>query len=163
MPFTSSQQARIDAAQQRNDAAKAQWLKWVSYWNVMFVNMACYKDTKHPVEAAATWFTPNDSSCSSGKGCTSDDKQNCKANIKDILNNIGSLRNAYIEFNAAQKNYDKVFAEVTEEAKNDPAFITQQNQIAANANAQKLKWVFGIVVVVVISFGVYAYFKWFRK
>lgn len=163
MPYSSTQQAKLDVAQKRNDAAKTNWEGAKKFWQQHFIDLKCYSDTKWDAVAAATWFTPNDSSCTVKGSCTSSDKATCKSEIALVRDNIASLRTTYTELGAAQANYDKVFAEVTAEAQNDPAFITAQNQIAASAQANKLKWVFGIVVVVVISFGIYAYFKWFRK
>ncbi len=167
MAFTSEQQKKIDNAQARNDAAKTKWAAAIEFWNTHFVNLKCYKDVKYDALAGATWFTPTDVSCNSGSGCTSGDKTVCKAEIDLIRNNIGTFRNDYAEFTAAQANYDKVFDEVTAEVANDPAFILEQkkneNQAKANAKANELKWIFGIVTVLVIAVGAFVYYKWFRN
>lgn len=163
MPLSKPLQDKLDAAQQRNDAAKKDWQSAVDFWNTHFVNLKCYKDKKYDVVAAATWFTPNDSSCSEGTGCTHSDKVNCKSEIALVRNHIGSIRNSYTELDAAQKNYDAVFSEVTNEAKNDPAFILQQNQIEANASANRLKWIFWIAVVVIVALAAFVWFKWIKK
>lgn len=163
MPFTSTQQAKLDAAQARNDAAKKGWQAATEFWNTHFVGLACYKDVKYDVVAAATWFTPNDSSCSQGTDCSHKDKVNCKAEIELVRNNMGMIKAAYIEFGAAQANYDKVFGEVTAEAAADPQLQLEQAEIEANAGANKLKWIFWISVVVVVAIAAFVYFKWIRK
>lgn len=163
MPYTSAQQSKLDAAQKRNDAAKNAWATQVEFWNKNFVSIPCYTDTKYDAVAAATWFTPNDSSCSQGKGCTHKQKVDCKDAINTVLNNIKYIRSAYTELGNAQKNYDTVFAEVTAEVQNDPDFISHQNEIIANAAANKLKWIFWISVVVVVAIAAFVYFKWFKK
>lgn len=163
MPFNSTQQAKLDAAQARNDAAKKGWQGATDFWNLHFSGLKCYTDTKYDVVAGATWFTPNDSSCSQGKDCTHQDKVNCKAEIKLVRDNLGNIRAAYAEFLAAQANYDKVFAEVTAEAANDPQLQLEQAEIAANASATRFKWIFWIAVVVIVGIAAFVYFKWIRK
>lgn len=162
MAFTAEQQGRIDAAQQKLDAAKLNYDAGVKAYNLIAADIApCYKDPVPSSGDASTWFNAFSKGPCVGKGSCS--VSDCKSNV-DIANNIiPNLKGAYNILLAAQANYDKVFAEVTAEAQADPAFILQQNQIASNAEANKLKWAFAIVVVVVVSFGIYAYFKWFRK
>lgn len=164
MAYTQEQQARINAANSRNDLAKQEWAKAVAFWNQHFVNIKCYTDVKYPAEAGATWFTPTDSKCSQGgNGCTTDDKRFCKAEIALIRSNIGSIRNAYTELNAAQVNYDRVVAEIDEEIASDPTIIIEKEKINAAASQTGKRYIFYGIVVVVIAFLVFAYFKWFRK
>lgn len=166
MAFTAAQQAKIDAAVKRNDIAKENWKNAVDWWNTHFVNLACYKDTKYDALAAATWFTPNDSSCTGfggGMNCTNSQKQTCKSEIALVISKIGNIRADYTEYIAAQANYDKVFGEVSAEVKADPTLIAQLAGISAGALANKQKWIFAGIVIVVVGFLIFAYFKWFRK
>lgn len=164
MAYTAEQEARISAANSRNDLAKQEWAKAVAFWNQHFVNLKCYFDTKYPAEAGATWFTPNDSSCNQGReGCKNSDKDFCKVEIALIRSNIGSIRNAYIEKNAAQTNYDRVVAEIDAEIASDPEIILEKEKINAEASQTGKRYIFYGIVVVVIAFLVFAYFKWFRK
>lgn len=164
MPFTSQQQLKLDAAQKRNDAAKDAWKSATEFWNFNFIGLKCYTDVKYDVVAAATWFTPTDQSCSTkGSECKTSDKQDCKNAIQFIRDNMDMIRNAYAEFIAAQANYDKVFNEVTAEAAADPQLQLEQAEIVANAAANRLKWIFGISVVVVIGIAAFVWFKWIKK
>lgn len=164
MAYTAEQQSRIDAAVARNNAAKNNW-KWATeFWNFHFINLKCYFGQKYAVEAGATWFTPNDSSCNKGKeGCRDADKQFCKNEIDLIRSNIGNIRNAYIEFNEAQKNYDEVIRQITGEIQGDPEIILEKEKINAEEAASGKRYIFYAIVVVVVAFLVFAYFKWFRK
>lgn len=163
MPFNSQLQAKLDAAQARNDAAKKGWQLATEFWNTHFVALTCYKAEHYDVHAAATWFTPNDGPCSQGADCSHQDKVACKAEIELVRNNIGMIRNAYTELQAAQANYDQVFAEVTAAANADPQHQLDQLEIEANAAANKLKQWFWIILLILAAAGTFIYFKWFRK
>lgn len=163
MPFTSAQQAKIDAAQQRNDKAKAAWQDWIQFWNTHFVNLSCYKDTKWDIYQAVSWFTPNDSSCTKEGSCSSDGKQLCKSEIAYVIQNIGNIRSAHTELLAAQANYNTVITQVDQEVNADPETKLNLAKAAAEAKAIRLKWVFAIVVVIIIAAAAFVWFKWFRK
>lgn len=159
MPYTVSQQARLDAAKNRLDAAIKQWDGAQNLWNTLFVGEPCYTDTKYDAIAAATWFTPNDSSCSTKGDCKTADKNRCKNNIAQVRNRIPEIKSAYTEYLAAKTNYDTVVAQVNKEVQNDPGFILEQQQIKAN-----MKTIIFIGVAVIIVAGlVFIYFKWIRK
>lgn len=164
MPFTSIQQEKLNAAQKRNDDAKKNWQSAVEFWNTHFVNIRCDKQEKHDAIQAATWFTPNDRKCYKGSdGCRDADKELCQSEMKLILSNIGTIRNSYAEFNAAQANYDRVFNEVTAEAAADPVIVLEQAEIEANAEANKYKQIFWIILLLIAAVATFIYFKWFRK
>lgn len=74
-----------------------------------------------------------------------------------------SLASAKLELDSAQQDLKDLLDTISGEVQGDPAFQNTQAQIAANAKANKLKWIFAIVVVVIIAGGIFAYFKWFRK
>jgi len=161
MALTTAQQAKLDAANIRNEEAKKQWAAWINFWNINFVNLQCYTDVKYDVYAAAQWFTPTDVSCKNvSGGCT---KEYCKSQVDLIRNNMGTLRNAYTEFNSAQANYDKVLSEIKSEVQSDPEIIKDLAEIEASAQAIRLKWIFGIVIVVILGIVIFVYFKWFKK
>lgn len=160
MPLISPQ---LEAAQKRNDDAKKNWQNEVQYWTDKFINLECYKDEKHDVFAAATWFTPTDTSCTSAGECTTSDKRNCQQQIELIRGRIGTLRGNYNEFLAAQANYDKVFVEVSAAAVADPEFILEAKKDEANAYANALKQWFWIILLLLAAAATFIYFKWFRK
>jgi len=164
MAYTASQQARLDAAKARLDNATAAWALAVDYWNTNFMSVKCYTDTKFDAVAAATWFTPNDSSCSQAKNCTVDDKRNCKDKIYFAsTRGVQQARTAYPELLAAQQNYDTVIAQVNSEVQHDPAFILQQQQIQATAQVStasaKQRYIFYAIAVVVIGVVIYLFRK----
>lgn len=168
MPFTSPQQAKLDAAQKQLDAAKAAHQGYVdSYSSWVNSIQGCYKDQIPNAAAAATWFNALDTGpcTSAGPSCTNSSIANCKAVIEKTLNpiTIPNLKSTYSQLQAAQGNYDKVLDEVAEEAAADPQLQLEHAEIIANAGAERLKQWFWIVLVIIGAIGTFVYFKWFRK
>lgn len=171
MPFTSLQQAKLDAAQQQLDAAKATYQGFVSSYNDYASGITpCFDKNKpwYDFTQATSWWQPDRSDCVGGitkkQGCNASDKNQCQSFV-DYLNTttIPGLRAAYSKQLAAQSNYDKVFNEVAAEAAADPQLQLDQAEIEANAEANKLKWIFWIAVVVVVAIAAFVWFKWIRK
>lgn len=162
MPFSSSQQLKLDAAQKKLDAAKAAYQSNVDAYNNSASLLApCYKDAVPDVNAASTWFNAfSKGPCMSKGSCKVSD---CKNTIDYLNSVIPPLKASYGQLNDAQQNYDKVFKEVTAEAAADPQLQLEQAAIEANASANKLKWIFWIAVVVVVAIASFVYFKWVRK
>jgi len=163
MPYTQSQ---LEAAEDRLSTAKENWQDSVSEWNE-FVNLLCYTDTKHAAEAAATWFTPTDSSCTqSGSSCSHADKKNCQDVIADIRATvIPTLRANYTELQAAQASYDTISKDV-EPIDPGGTGTGGTGTDGDNGNGVKKKsymWliIIGIIVLLVIG-GLIWYFR-FRK
>lgn len=167
MSYTKEQQSKIDTAQKILDAAKATYQGWVTSYNGWVASIQpCYKNTIPDSSAASTWFNHLDTGpCTSAGNCKQSDVANCKAVIDKTLNpiTIPTLKTTYTSLNAAQANYDKVLAAVIAESKNDPATVLQEHQIDAAATVSKYKWVFAIVVVIILVIGFFVYKKFFKK
>lgn len=163
MAFTPEQQARINAAQKRKDDSISVWKDWNNFWTVHFLNLSCYKDTKHSIENAVSWFTPTDASCTAQGSCKNDGKNFCKSEIGYVRNNIGNIKAAYAELQAAQANYDQVFREVSAEVLADPDTIKDLKEIEVSAQATRLRWIFAIIVVIILAAAAYIWWRWFRK
>ncbi len=155
--FSTSQKARLAAAQKTLDTAKAVYNGHVSGYNNYGAGITpCFhkKAKWYDASQAATWFNPSRKDCVGSspiktQGCSNSDKNQCQAFV-DTLNKtkIPALRAAKAVLNTQQANYNKVLAEVTAEVNADP-----QTQIdvaaaaaaaAAGAQADKLKWAFAI-------------------
>lgn len=166
MALTPAQEAKKAAANTRNENAKLAWQGWVNYWSKHFLNIPCYSDTnsKYAIENVISWgFMPTDDSCSSGGTCGSDGKKFCKDEIADVRENIGNIKSAYTELGLAHANYDQVLKDIDKEIITDPDFKKSLAEIEASAQATRLRWIFGIVVLVIVSAGVFIWWKWIRK
>lgn len=171
MGYTSQQQARLDAAQQRLDNSKAAYRTAVNNFDAASANVIpCYtQETFYGVSFAERGdWKPKRDKCTRAGACTTADKNQCQ-NFVDQLNStyIPALQAAYRERNDAQANYDRVLAEVQAEVQGDPDFIHTQTQIqaeeAAEGLANKQKWIFAGIVVLVIGGLVFAWFRWGKK
>lgn len=162
MPFSATQQKKLDDAQALLDSAKAAYLGNVQSYNEYANAIApCYTHAVPSASDASTWFNSFDKGPCTGKG--SCDLSQCKDRV-DVLNTIiPNLKSTYASLQSAQANYDKVTMEVAAEVKSDPTTILQQAEIAASAESKKYKWIFGIVVVLIIGGAIFVYFKWFKK
>lgn len=164
MAFTPEQQARIDAAQKRKDGAVAQWKLWNDFWTNNFLNEPCYKDTKYSIDNVTGWgFTPNDSSCTAQGDCKTSGKNSCKDSIGYVRNNISNIQSGFAELQAAQANYDQVFKEVSGQVLADPDTIKDLKKIEEDARASRLRWIFAIIVVIILGAAAFIWWKWFRK
>lgn len=162
MPFNSTQQAKLDAAQQRLDAAKSEYNRLVELYNEQTAEITpCYNDPVPDATAASTWF--NAFSKGPCKGAGSCQVAVCKGHVDNANGYIPQLKNAYNQRAAAQTNYDQVFSEVVAEAQADPQFQLDQLEIEENADANRLKQWFWIILLLLAAAATFIYFKWFRK
>lgn len=159
MPLTSP---KLDAAQKQLDAAKSEYNKLVTFYNLQTGEIApCYNDPVPDAQAASTWFNAfRKGPCNSLGSCQS---SVCKKHVDIVNGAIPQLKNTYNQRAAAQANYDQVFAEVTAEAQADPQFQLDQLEIEENADANRLKQWFWIILLLLAAAATFIYFKWFRK
>ena len=149
MAYTKEQ---LEDAEDRLATAKENWQESVTEW-AAFVNLLCYKDTKYDAVAGATWFTPNDSSCTQAGSCKHSDKKNCQDVIADIRANvIPSLRVNYAELGAAQTNYNTVLAGQAVTPPPTPPANGNGNGNGGNAEkkGKSNAWVYFIIIAVIV-------------
>ena len=170
MGYTAQQQGRLDAALKRLQTAQSSYAGNVTRYNDWTSSIAgCYKDPFGTASEASTWYTPQNGPCRELKSqCKGTSYQNCKDVIQKLQDDIiPALRSAYAELNTAQANYTKVLDEVAKEVVSDPDFISQQNQIKsdaeANAASTTQKYIFWTVAFVVVGGIIFAWIKWGKK
>lgn len=173
MAYTTAQQARLDAAQAKVNQTKPIYDSNAERYNSWTSTIHCYGGTFPSLEEARTGTYADVNTCtSSGKSCKQSDQRECK-NLVGQLNSdvIPGLIAAYSNYHNAITEQLAVIAAVGSEASADPATIAGTAAAAATAAAQpsatatitKQKYIFWAIVIVVVGFLVFAYFKWFKK
>lgn len=149
MPYSEVQRAKITAAQVRLDTANKNWQDAQGFWKTHFIDIKCYKGKKYGVMDAISWFTPNDTSCNQGAGCSHQDKKNCQTEIALVASYIGNIKVAYGESVEAKVNYDKVLREVEAEAGANANNITETDMAVKNSMSTPTKYIIFSAVAIV--------------
>lgn len=161
MPTLSDLQNQAATALQKYNASLADINSAYSSMSTIFNTIgSCYnKGSNNTLDAQLSYGQMNLQSCCDHLFHTNAVVNACKS----AVNSFNAQYNAWMAAKSAAVTnkgiLDSANAAVTNFINTDPATVADQ----ANASANRLKWIFGIVVVLVIAFGVFAYFKWFKK
>lgn len=183
MPYTSSQQAKLDSAKASLDSAKSILDSSTADANSKYSSLGnCVKgkgttsncsDGQPLGTGGYPKFGETGNSgvcnvCNSLKDCLSDccNEATCSTRMNAYNSSITNYNTAVSAYDNAKKNYDTVLSEVSVELENDPELQSQIATATATAEGEAtvtlVKWIIiGTLAFLVI--GGYVYFKWIRK